>query len=378
MQPRRNSLHEASAGAVAVLLAACLLHLPDGAYCLVITESEPRSAASGRPHKELLKTDKSETLTDGDIVDSGPTLVNARWLRATGDLQVDTTAGSIERTGFLAFRSWAPEAASSVHGVLKYAVNLPLMLLQPSGLSQTDSKSHPQPAASMGAVEPDIVIYSDPDVNANEKWKRLLREQAMALSAMLVSSSVTLVLAFFFWRNRKPPEREQQGGLNFEDAFKTWRHGLFTCFGDMEVCLWACFCPAIRWAGTVQLMGFMGFWMAFTICFGITLSASTTGDFAIWVVLAIVCAAMRQEMRTAYGMHRQGGWTYMEDFILYCCCACCTVIQEARQVEDAYKVGYPIVVRNEAKAPLAAHMHGIPVTQPHLHSDPPNGQGPLM
>lgn len=386
MQRRRKSLHEANAGAV-VVLVACLFHVPDGAFGLVITESEPGTVPSGRTEPELLTSDEAETRTSSETLpfrDSQPPL--SRWLRAAGDLQIETGASSREQTGFLALRSWAPQAASSMHGVLTNAVHLPLKLLslEPSALSQTDSKSHRQPTASMGAVEPDIVIYSDPSVSANEKWKRLILEQAVALGAMLVSSSITLTLAFLFWRNRKPPEREQ-GGLVDEDKFKTWTHSLFSCFGDMEVCLWACFCPAIRWAGTVNLMGFMGFWIAFTIIFGIELAASTTGDFAIWVVLAIVCTAMRQEMRVVYGMDRQGGWTYLQDFCSYCFCACCTIIQEARQVEDAYKVGYPIGVRNDAKAPLAGHVHGIPAAGHFAtHADPSpapvngNGQGPLM
>merc|ERR1712032_817553 len=125
-------------------------------------------------------------------------------------------------------------------------------------------------------------------------------------------------------------------------------------------------------------MGFLGFWIAFIIIFGIELAASTTGDFAIWVVLAIVCAAMRQDMRAVYGMDK-GGWTYLEDFFLYCCCSCCTIIQEARQVEDAYKVGYPIGVKSDARAPLAAHVHGIPVNHPHvMPQDHGNVQRPLM
>lgn len=339
-----------------MLLTAFLLHSPSGASGLVITESEPSAAPNGPRKPELLTVDEDETSANWEAANPEPT----RWLRAGGHVQVETSVSSREQTGLLTL------GASSVHKVLKSAFHLPLIVLslEPTAMSQTASISHRQPTASMGAVEPDIVIYSDPSVSANEKWKRLLLEQVMALSMMLLSSSVTLVLAFLFWRNRKPPEREVDGFPNEED-FKTWRHGIFSCFGDMETCLWASFCPAIRWAGTVKLMGFMGFWIAFTICFGIELAASTTGDFAIWVVLAIVCAAMRQEMRVAYGMYRQGGWTYLQDFCLYCFCACCTIVQEARQAEYAYKVGYPIGVRNEARAPLSAHMHGVPISHPH-------------
>lgn len=258
--------------------------------------------------------------------------------------------------------SWLLHGHGSVQQLARHLVGMPLPRLSPLALLQT---AHGQPSASVGVTEPGDVIIT-PGGSANAQGGQQLANQWQIFVSILISGLLTSVLAFFYWRYRKPPER-QPDAVHDEGSFKVWRFGLFGCFSDPEICIWACCCPAIRWADTLRYMGFLGFWIAFAIFCGLETVVSTTGQLAVWIVLVIVCVAMRQEMRIAYGMHEQGGWTYLEDFLLYCCCSCCTIIQEARQVEEAYKVGYPIEVRpswTQGAAPHAAHVQGVPARDP--------------
>jgi len=348
MQPHR--------GRSSVCLLSVLLHLLIGTSGVVIKKT-PSSSADNAPNLNLVKK-ATGSLTGSFVTDvSTP----SQWLNislSTGALGPTSTLQNLHGPSFIIFRSSAESTVLDswlLHGrgsVQQLVGRLGGMLLprqfplaQSTALLQT---AHGQPAHR--------------HLSASEERE----DQYRAFVALLISSVVTLVLAFFYWRHRKPPERQLDAVLD-EGSFKAWRFGLFSCFSEPEICLWACCCPAIRWADTMRQIGYLGFWMAFAVFFGISVVASATGAIAIWAVLAFVCAAMRQEMRLAYGMYEQGGCTYFEDFCLYCFCSCCTIIQEARQVEEAYKVGYPIEVRplwDPGAEPSSAHVQGAPAHHP--------------
>merc|ERR1719263_2268082 len=93
------------------------------------------------------------------------------------------------------------------------------------------------------------------------------------------------------------------------------------------------------------MTGLLKFWVAFGIYLGMDFVGGLIGDSFFWLLIAIVCAGYRQELRIKFNMKNQGGMTYVQDCLLYCCCTVCALTQEARQVEDACsKVGEPIQV----------------------------------
>eukprot|EP00419_Tripos_fusus_P000230 CAMPEP_0172689064 /NCGR_PEP_ID=MMETSP1074-20121228/22884_1 /TAXON_ID=2916 /ORGANISM="Ceratium fusus, Strain PA161109" /LENGTH=353 /DNA_ID=CAMNT_0013508821 /DNA_START=64 /DNA_END=1125 /DNA_ORIENTATION=- len=338
---------------------------------MVIKEAVSSSTHHKAPELNFAHTDTGSfigwSMTDATTLPS-----RLVFNKSMGRLGLTSLLQNVHGLDFIASKSkdmvldsWLPHGHSSVQQVVGHVVGMPLPHLfsrvRSLALLQT---LHGQRTASSSATEPDVVIIS-PTGSANERLKQQFVDEYTPVLMMLISSLITLALAFLYWRHRKPPEF-QQDAVRDEGSLKVWRFGLFSCFSDLEICLWACCCPAIRWADTVRCVGLLGFWMAFAIFFSMEVVASNTGQIIIWAVLALLCAAMRQEMRKAYGMHEQGGWTYFEDFCLYCCCACCTIIQEARQVEEAYKVGYPIEVRpswDQGAAPAAAHVQGVPAHQ---------------
>jgi len=346
------------------LLLSVLFLLPTGILGVVIKEASSSSARNNAIKVKLMET-ATGSLAGWSFTDA---MTRPKWLRinrSIGSLGPTTILQNLHGPSFSTLKSsaestildsWLLHGRSSVQQLVRHLAGMPLprlALLQTMRGRSTASVSITEPG-------PDIIVTGG---SPNERLKEELEEQSLALFTILISSVVTVVLAFFYWRHRKAPERQLDAVLD-EGSFKAWRFGLFSCFSDPEICLWACCCPAIRWADTLRYMCLLGFWIAFAIYFGIEVVLSTSGgNLIIWAVLAIVCATMRQEMRIAYGMSEQGGWTYLEDFCLYCCCACCTIIQEARQVEEAYKVGYPIEVRpswDQGAVPSSAHVQGVP------------------
>eukprot|EP00444_Apocalathium_aciculiferum_P008521 CAMPEP_0183402280 /NCGR_PEP_ID=MMETSP0370-20130417/13800_1 /TAXON_ID=268820 /ORGANISM="Peridinium aciculiferum, Strain PAER-2" /LENGTH=91 /DNA_ID=CAMNT_0025583839 /DNA_START=59 /DNA_END=330 /DNA_ORIENTATION=- len=85
------------------------------------------------------------------------------------------------------------------------------------------------------------------------------------------------------------------------------------------------------------------FWLAFVMYLGVTLIFNESVDFCAWLLVAVIGAGFRQEMRLKFKMPT-GTLIFFQDMFLYCCCACCAITQEARQVEEAAKLGHPAVV----------------------------------
>lgn len=126
-----------------------------------------------------------------------------------------------------------------------------------------------------------------------------------------------------------------------------WSHGLFDCFGALDICLVSCFCPGIRWSETMSYVpalaccGCSGFW-GWLILYMIFLSISfvSCGCPAILFLFA----ERRDALRNRAGI--QGSCCM--DCLSYLFCFPCTLTQDAREVEDAVRkqsqwlVGAPV------------------------------------
>lgn len=116
-----------------------------------------------------------------------------------------------------------------------------------------------------------------------------------------------------------------------------FRYGLFGCLGDSRICLSGMLCPAVRWADTVseEKGGFYGFTSAFCLMVGLgfLVLCPYVGTFA-WFVLISVGVYYRQSIREKYGLENGTWQSYIEDCWIWCCCSCCAICQEARQVDD--------------------------------------------
>jgi len=143
--------------------------------------------------------------------------------------------------------------------------------------------------------------------------------------------------------NPVPPELNLAGGI--------WKFTTFQCFEDCQYCLHGCCIPGISAGDRWQTTGVNTYWTV-VICF---IAADTTANitagvlsglkvmldigilplehcahFIIYAVFAGWCTTQRQALRVKLG--GQPG-DALNDFICYWCCACCTLVQEARQVD---------------------------------------------
>lgn len=142
----------------------------------------------------------------------------------------------------------------------------------------------------------------------------------------------------------------QAGEAHSQDALNrgTWRWGLFECFGDIKICMISCICPCIRWSDTMRMAGLMGFWIAIILMSFLYALSPFVGGISSLIMLAIV-TYRRQEIRKLFRMNSDGT-TWCEDCCTYMWCSCCAIVQEARQLEEAYAVGYPLAVIKEYPA----------------------------
>jgi Cys-rich protein (TIGR01571 family) len=117
-------------------------------------------------------------------------------------------------------------------------------------------------------------------------------------------------------------------------AEQEFRYGACECFGDGRVCACGMCCPAIRWADTIsdEKGGFLDFSTALLVMtgLGILCLAPYAGAVA-WIGIVVVGVYYRQKIRVRYGLEADTVQSYMEDILMWCCCAWCAICQEARQ-----------------------------------------------
>lgn len=102
---------------------------------------------------------------------------------------------------------------------------------------------------------------------------------------------------------------------------------------DWPICLMACCCPAIRWADTIGSDRLWGgfFWHAFLLFLVLQILGIYTYGFSVLVLLCIGIY-FRQKIRGNF--KKSNSWsTYASDVLLWCCCPCLAIAQEALEVE---------------------------------------------
>lgn len=162
-------------------------------------------------------------------------------------------------------------------------------------------------------------------------WRNLIEE---GIFTVLLDCLFVMIFAYF-WRKHKLANPT----VGFqEQSTGDWSFGLFGCFSNFgqewPVCAMACCCPYVRWADTMGDPNFkaMDFWPSLRlILFLGPILTFLTGGIAHLVVLCVL-VFYRQKLRQVYGM-QSGGATLCTDCLSWWCCSCCTLIQEAKQVE---------------------------------------------
>jgi len=192
--------------------------------------------------------------------------------------------------------------------------------------------------------EKNHLVYDGGSQASKEKAaeEHLERNIVALLSTMVWAAFAALVAKYYLDTCKIKPAPSE--GSAVEEAMSTFKYGVFECFGQPKICCWVFCCPAIRWADNISTMGVLrSFWLAFVMYLGVTLIFNESVDLCAWLLVAVIGAGFRQELRLKFKMPT-GTLIFFQDMFLYCCCTCCAITQEARQVEEAAKLGHPAVV----------------------------------
>jgi len=139
------------------------------------------------------------------------------------------------------------------------------------------------------------------------------------------------------------PEGTDKDSLNgdFKYSLCSWYEApCLSCF------VWCC-CAGIRWADSMRMLGKISFAVAVALWLGLEIGGSITGGLLTWVGITVVGMTMRQDIRKAFNM-KSDNETFCHDCLSWCFCSCCTIIQEARQIEAAKVLGHDAVKNEKA------------------------------
>jgi Cys-rich protein (TIGR01571 family) len=101
------------------------------------------------------------------------------------------------------------------------------------------------------------------------------------------------------------------------------------CLSDINVCLCAFCCFHCRWADTVSKKGLFKYWPAFLTMLILALLHPYTLGFTE-IIMLVVGTVYRQRLRVKYNI-QSGGSKLVQDCCIWCWCAPCAVVQEARE-----------------------------------------------
>eukprot|EP00747_Dinoflagellata_sp_TGD_P167722 gnl/TRDRNA2_/TRDRNA2_192678_c0_seq1.p1 gnl/TRDRNA2_/TRDRNA2_192678_c0~~gnl/TRDRNA2_/TRDRNA2_192678_c0_seq1.p1 ORF type:complete len:332 (+),score=38.80 gnl/TRDRNA2_/TRDRNA2_192678_c0_seq1:50-1045(+) len=177
------------------------------------------------------------------------------------------------------------------------------------------------------------------------KPPKLKKLWSMTDRAIIASVWLTLVLiTAIIYRYCKVyplvnPADVGQRDLRFAD----WRYGLLGCTGNFPICMWSFFCPAIRWADTMDMVSLMYFWLGLLCFVAVIYVGFIVGVLLIFIFfLALGLTVARSQFRAKLHME-VSVYTYAVDFSQYCFCLCCAVAQDAQQIEAAAKSGHSAI-----------------------------------
>jgi len=183
----------------------------------------------------------------------------------------------------------------------------------------------------------------------------MLTFDVQTLACALVTVLLLSLVAFLYQRYKVDLNRALAAKDDFKHELELidgrWRFGLLDCCSDARTTCLVCWCPAIRWADTIRMTGMLGFWTAFAIFMVLGVFSELTFGIA-HIALLILLIVYRQRMRVLFKLGHGSCGTYIEDFLTYLCCGCCAIVQEARQLEEAYAVGHPVATAPRAAAPM--------------------------
>mmetsp|Transcript_126618 Transcript_126618/g.369979 ORF Transcript_126618/g.369979 Transcript_126618/m.369979 type:complete len:293 (+) Transcript_126618:55-933(+) len=165
------------------------------------------------------------------------------------------------------------------------------------------------------------------DVTQARIWKQIAIRAAISCGIFSTLSFLTVI----FRDPRKMPLEPRQD--SDRDPRAEWDVGPMRIMEDMEISVWAGWCPGIRWAQTAEQTGFMRFWPAFCIMTFLWTIKWIYFWICTWFMLfdltGLVLICHRRRMRQRLELP-SGLLTWGEDCCLSFFCAFNVIAHEAR------------------------------------------------
>jgi Cys-rich protein (TIGR01571 family) len=178
-----------------------------------------------------------------------------------------------------------------------------------------------------------------PPITPLEYWAKYPSTMALLYSVYIV---FVVLVAFLYNqlymqsspRKASPPLEDEAHG---DGCFDNLTLGLFDVRHinqDWPNYMMACFCPAVRWAGTVSAeeAPVLGFWAALLLVLVLNLLGPVTNG-ATCLLLVPLAVYFRQRLRSHDGESAQTPKTVAFDVLAWAFCPCCALVQEAREAE---------------------------------------------
>jgi Cys-rich protein (TIGR01571 family) len=195
-------------------------------------------------------------------------------------------------------------------------------------------------AQSIRAEFPTSMVHAFPSLNT---------DIGAVFGLSLISSLIWCVFVVVFaslYRSNKA--FSQAVSSRPEQDFNDWTSGPLDVCADWRVCCWSCWCPGIRWADNMDMLGIVSYWVGLSVFCGLVLLTTVPGGLLLWIVASLLWMSFRQQLRMKFDMEQNTLRTFAGDCLLYCCCWPFAIAQEARHIEEASRAAHKAVRKFEA------------------------------
>eukprot|EP00928_Gymnodinium_smaydae_P073509 TRINITY_DN566_c0_g1_i2.p1 TRINITY_DN566_c0_g1~~TRINITY_DN566_c0_g1_i2.p1 ORF type:complete len:460 (+),score=126.05 TRINITY_DN566_c0_g1_i2:129-1508(+) len=234
----------------------------------------------------------------------------------------------------------------------------------------------PPPAPAVAAPGPSVVASSTVDAlmaPAKMLWAKqqpvgnssapgdagpleLLLAPEKYAAAGWAAYALTMIVAGIIYNHfvRVHPPPEVPGGQP-EIRANGWQHGIFDCGEDPGLCCFSCFFGPVRWAETMRMGNYMGFWTALLVLLLCMFGSAGTVALTLPPCAILLMLYYRQRIRKSFNMPAGTCITCCDDLFAVWCCTVCTIVQEARQLEQAWQAKHAVTSHMLAGEPVAAN-----------------------
>jgi len=164
-------------------------------------------------------------------------------------------------------------------------------------------------------------------------WRMLVENPAIAAFGYALNILLIVAFAYIYKTYKQARARPGEREMRLEDG---WAYGPLECRElktDWSICCMALFCPAVRWADTIGSDKVWPgvFWEAFLLFLFLQALGPLTLGLSILISL---CVGIYFRQKIRHKFRKALSWrSYALDCLLWCCCPCCAIAQEAREVE---------------------------------------------